>query len=331
MTERLARKYRDFAHHEAHRSALYAELGAGLAEDRALLAWLDALPVGKRQPNLVFASYRVVAGTPSGWAEFETVLKDRRDEVEAVMLERRTQTNEAARCAFMLPLMAALPQPIALLEVGASAGLCLLADRYGYDYDDGAHVLGSGPPVLRCRTDGAPPLPARLLGTGPPLLRCRTEGSPPLPDALPEVVWRAGLDLDPIDVFDEDRLHWLELLIWPGMEHRIETLRSAVDVARRDPPRVVQGDLRTDDLDALAAEAPKDATLVIFHTAVLAYVPRDGRAAFRERVGRLGAAWFAAEAPDLLGFEPHPSLMALARDGERVAMVDGHGGFLSWG
>ena len=309
MTERLARKYRDFAHHEAHRSALYAELGAGLAEDRALLAWLDALPVGKRQPNLVFASYRLVAGTPSGWAEFETVLKDRRDEVEAVMLERRTQTNEAARCAFMLPLMAALPQPIALLEVGASAGLCLLADRYGYDYDDGAHVLGSGPPVLRCRTDGAPPLPSRL----------------------PEVVWRAGLDLDPIDVFDEERLHWLELLIWPGMEHRIETLRSAVDVARRDPPRVVQGDLRTDDLDAFAAEAPKDATLVIFHTAVLAYVPRDGRAAFRTRVRRLGAAWFAAEAPDLLGFEPHPSLMALASGGERVAMVDGHGGWLSWG
>ena len=309
MSDRLARRYRDFARFEAHRSALYGELGAGIAEDAELLRWLDELPVGKRQPNLVFASYRLVAGTPSGWAEFETTIKDRRDEVEAVMLARRTQTNEAARCALMLPLMAALPQPIALLEVGASAGLCLFPDRYGYDYDDGARVLGSGPPVLRCRT----------------------EGSPPLPHALPEVVWRAGLDLDPIDVFDEERLRWLELLIWPGMEHRIETLRSAVEVARRDPPRIEQGDLRTDDLDELAAEAPRDATLVIFHTAVLAYVPRDGRAAFRGRVQRLGAAWFAAEAPDILGFEPHPNLMALASGGERVAMVDGHGGFLSWG
>ncbi|MDA0179425.1 DUF2332 domain-containing protein [Solirubrobacter phytolaccae] len=309
MTERLATGYRDFARHEARRSTLYAELGAGVAEDAELLGWLDGLPVGKRQPNLVFAAYRLVAGTPSGWAEFETTLKDRRDEIEGVMLERRTQTNEAARCAFMLPLLAALPQPIALLEVGASAGLCLLPDRYGYDYDDGA-----------CR-----------LGAGPPVLACRTEGSPPLPQALPEVVWRAGLDLDPIDVFDEDRVHWLELLIWPGMEHRIETLRAAVEVARRDPPRIVEGDLTTSDLDALAAEAPRDATLVIFHTAVLAYVPRDGRAAFRERVDRLGATWLAAEAPDLLDFEPHPNLMALARDGERVAMVDGHGGYLSWG
>ena len=78
----------------------------------------------------MFAAYRLVAGTPSGWEEFETTLKDRRDEVEAVMLARRTQTNEAARCALMLPLLAALPQPLALLEVGASAGLCLLPDRY---------------------------------------------------------------------------------------------------------------------------------------------------------------------------------------------------------
>lgn len=310
MTERLAKGYRDFARYEAHRSALYAELGAGVAGDGEVLAWLDGLPVGKRQPNLVFAAYRLVAGTPSGWAEFETTIKDRRDEIEAVMLERRTQTNEAARCSFMLPLLAALPQPLALLEVGASAGLCLLPDRYAYDYDDGAHTLGA---------------------PGAPVLRARTEGSPPLPDALPEVVWRAGLDLDPIDVFDEERIRWLELLIWPGMEHRIETLRGAVEVARRDPPRIVQGDLTTDDLDALAAEAPRDATLVIFHTAVLYYVLREGRATFREKVAMLGATWLAAEGPDVLGFARHPTLMALARDGKRVAHVDGHGGYLKWG
>jgi hypothetical protein len=309
MTELVVKDYRDFARYEAHRSSLYAELSAGIADDPPLLEWLAGLPVGKRQPNLVFAAYRLIAGTPSGWDEFETTIKDRRDEIEGVMLERRTQTNEAARCAFMLPLLAALPQPLALLEVGASAGLCLLPDRYGYDYDDGALTLGSGPPVLPCRT----------------------ENDPPLPQQLPEIVWRAGLDLDPIDVFDEDRIRWLELLIWPGMEHRLETLRSAVDVARRDPPRLVQGDLTTSDLDELAAEAPSDATLVIFHTAVLYYVPLDGRATFREKVAELGATWLAAEGADVLGLAPHQTLMALARDGERVAYVDGHGGFLSWG
>jgi hypothetical protein len=308
VSERIAAGYRDFAEHDAReRSPLYAELAAGVAGDRELLAWLDGLPVGKRQPNLLFASYRLVAGTPGGWAEFRAVLGERREEVEAVVLARRTQTNEPARCALMLPLLAALPQPLALLEVGASAGLCLLPDRYAYDY--AGHRLGDGSPRLRCRP----------------------EGPVPLPDRLPEVAWRAGLDLEPIDITDPERVRWLELLIWPGEEYRLETLHGAIEIARADPPRLVRGDLTTGDLDALASEAPRDATLVVFHTAVLFYVPSAGRARFRETVRRLGATWLACEGADVLDLEPGPaSLMALARDGRRVAWADGHGTFVSW-
>jgi hypothetical protein len=192
--------------------------------------------------------------------------------------------------------------------VGASAGLCLLPDRYGYDYD--GHRLGAGPPVLRTHV----------------------ENDPPLPTALPEIAWRAGLDLDPIDIDDDDQIRWLELLIWPGMEDRLDTLRQAVAVARKDPPRVVRGDLTTGDLNALADEAPKDATLVIFHTAVLFYVPTEGRRIFREKVKRLGATWLACEGPDVLGLASGSrTYMALARDGEQVARADGHGRELIWG
>jgi hypothetical protein len=302
-TEHLANGYRDFAAYEASgRSELYAELAAGVAGDEEILRWLDGLPTGKRQPNLLLAAYRLLAGTPSGFEEFKTHLHDRRDAIEAAMLARRTQTNEPARCALLLPLLAALPQPLALLEVGASAGLCLLPDRYGYDY--GGHRLGDG------------------------LLKCEPDGGVPVPDALPEVVWRAGLDLNPLDVTDPEEMRWLELLIWPGQEHRIHTLRAAVEIARRDPPRVLEGDL-TRDLPALAAEAPKDATLVIFHTAVLAYVPAAGRRAFREA---LTGTWIACEAASVLDLDPGPpSLFALAQDGRRVAWADPHGASLSWG
>jgi hypothetical protein len=308
VSEKLIRGYRFVAEHDApKRSPLYAELAAGVAEDRELIAWLEALPSGKRQPNLLFAAYRLVAGTPSGWPEFRSVLGERRREVEDVMLARRTQTNEPARCALMLPLLAQLPQPLALLEVGASAGLCLLPDRYGYDYD--GHRLGDGP-----------------------VLRCHVENDPPLPTRLPRIAWRAGLDLEPIDVTDDEAVRWLELLIWPGMEYRVDTLAQAVAVARRDPPRVVQGDLTTSDLDELAAEAPKDATLVIFHTAVLFYVPRAGRAVFRKKVADLKATWLACEGADVLGLrDDRSTYMALARDGRRVAWADGHGRELSWG
>ena len=302
---RVAAGYRDFAEYEAKaRSPLYAELARGVAQDEELVRWLEGLPIGKRQPNLLFTAYRLVAGTPSGWEEFRALLGERRGEVEAVVLARRTQTNEPARCALHLPLLAALPQPLALLEVGASAGLCLLPDRYGYDY--GGHRLGDGPPVLRCQPEGDVPLPA----------------------ALPEVAWRAGLDLDPIDLSEPDQVRWLELLVWPGQEHRLDVLRGAIEVARADPPRVVQGDLTT-DLPALIAEAPADATLVIFHTAVLAYVPSAGRKAFREA---LQGTWIACEVPRLLDLEPGPpSLFALAQDGRRVAWADPHGAHLSWG
>jgi hypothetical protein len=56
------------------------------------------------------------------------------DAVRSVMLARSTQTNEPARCAVLLPVLAQLPQPLALIEIDTSAGLCLLPDLYGYDY-----------------------------------------------------------------------------------------------------------------------------------------------------------------------------------------------------
>ena len=170
------------------------------------------------------------------------------------MRTRATQTNEAGRCAILLPVLAALPQPLALLEVGASAGLCLYPDRYGYRYGD--HRVGAGDPVLDCAATGMAP-----------------------PAGLPEVVWRAGLDLNPLDVTDPADVAWLEALIWPEHAHRRARLRAAAAIAAAEPPLLVRGDL-VDDLPALAAQAPAGATLVVFHTSVLYQVPAPRREAF---------------------------------------------------
>ena len=125
-----------------------------------------------------------VCGVPENMTHLNSSLRQARERIRSVMLSRTTQTNEPARCSVLLPVLARLPQPLALLEVGASAGLCLLPDRYGYDY--GERRIEPG-------VEGAP------------VFHCATNGAVPLPEAVPQVVWRLGLDLNPIDLSSDQR------------------------------------------------------------------------------------------------------------------------------
>ena len=71
------------------------------------------------------------------------------------MRARRTQTNEPARCAVLLPALAQLPEPLALVDVGASAGLTMLFDATP------TTTAGTGWPAP---TRTRPPCAARLRG-----------------------------------------------------------------------------------------------------------------------------------------------------------------------
>jgi hypothetical protein len=318
-TGEIAAAYQRFATVEASgRSRIYADIARRVSRDERCLSFLAALPAAKRQPNLLFGAVQLVAGPITGWAGFAAALARRAEDVARVMLSRSTQTNIPARCATLLPALAALPQPLALLEVGASAGLCLYPDRYGYDYGGGHRI---GPAVA-----------------GAPVFRCTAGPGTPLPDRPVEVVWRAGLDLNPLDVTDPDHTAWLEALVWPGEEHLGEQLRAAIEVARADPPRLVAGDLRT-DLPALLAEAPPAGTLVVFHTAVLIYLPDAAdRQRFADTVRASGATWLANEAPplvpglpaDALAGELLPGEFVLSQDARPLAVTDPHGGSVRW-
>jgi len=308
-----AENYRRFARREAAgRSAAYESLALAVADDEAVLGFLAGLPAGKRQPNLLFAAARYLLDAVPDVADLRHLVADRHDRLVEVMLDRRTQTNEPARCATMLPALWRLPQPLALIEVGASAGLTLLFDRYSYDYD-GSRVTGADPQA--------------------PVLSCHLEGPVPLPGGVPEVIWRQGIDLNPLDPASDDDVRWLECLIWPGEEGRVGRLREAVAAARRHPVTVRRGDL-LDDLAAVVSEAPGDATLVVFHTAVLAYVDVDKRAAFAEAVGAMGVTWLSNEAPGVLGWLPTATEsdgFVLVEDGRSVlAETDPHGRWLRW-
>lgn len=181
-----AENYRRFATRETRgRSPLYEQLAGGVADDPDLLEFLADLPREKRQPNLLLAAVRYLAGLQLGYDAFRSVVLDRRDEVSATMLARRTQTNEPARCATLLPALASLRQPLALLEVGASAGLCLLPDRYAYEYGTCRIDGQPGAPVLACRCLGPVPLPTGRLRWrgGPGSISTRSTSMPPTTSA----------------------------------------------------------------------------------------------------------------------------------------------------
>jgi hypothetical protein len=308
-----AENYRRFAVDEAAgRSAAYEQLALAVAGDDLVLSFLERLPVAKRQPNLLFAAARYLLGSPAEHTSLRSLVSERSDELAEVMRTRRTQTNEAARCAVLLPALALLPRPLALLEVGAAAGLTLIPDVYSYDY--GGH---------------------RVAGTDPeaPLLSCRPVGPVPLPDEALEVVWRAGIDLNPLELNDDDDMAWLSCLVWPGEADRAERLEGAIGAARRQPSPIYRGDL-LDDLERVAAQAPADATLVVYHSAVLAYVDLPKRQDFGAAVRELGAVWLSNEGDGVLpgvATGPGPATFLLVRDGEEVlAHTDPHGTWLEW-
>ncbi len=312
--ERIAAGYRAFAAESAVEAPAYSALAAAVAGDREVLSFLTGLPAGKRPPPLLLAALRFLGGVPADGADLrERVLGDG-ERLRHTLLTRATQTNEPARCAALLPALAMIGGPLALVEVGASAGLCLYPDRYGYEYD--------GRPV-------GPP--------GPVLIRCATSGAVPVPDARPEVVARIGVDLNPLDVTAPGDLAWLRALVWPGPveAERLQRLEAAAAIAAADPPTLRTGDLLEQLPEALAL-VPDGATPVVLHTAVLPYLDPDHRAAFVDRVRRLPVRWIAQEGAGMVPGtgEPYPGgwgpYFVLSLDGRPLAHTAPHGGRIDW-
>lgn len=311
----IADRYRDFAAYARDDSPTFGAWSLGVADDPEVHAWLADLPRLKQQPNLVFAAARW-HGATGAYDEFKGVLTGREAAVKATIRARATQTNEVGRLATLVPVLGLIEGPLALIEVGASAGLCLYADRYDYAWPDLGGLAGSGGTTLTAAATGAVPIP----------------------EQHPEIAWRGGVDLNPLDVTDEEQMAWLEVLVWPEQDERRARLREAIAIARQDPPTIRTGDL-FDHVEELIEEGSGTGTPVVFHSAVIAYLEDDSRERFHKMMTDLvnaGAChWISNEGPQVLpgitgDLAVPQGRFVMGLDGRPVAFTHGHGHAIDW-
>jgi hypothetical protein len=198
-----------------------------------------------------------------------------------------TQTNDVRRSAALTIglrcVQAQLSKPLVLVELGASAGLLLLFDRYRINV--GGHVLGPEDSPVDVPVAADEPLKALL------------------PAAMPRLADRVGVDLAPVDLADPVQVRWLEAFVWPEAHDDRTRLRAAVAIARADPPLVVQGDAVTGLLAILDSISEAYAP-VVFHSTLLTYLSALQRKAIVECMEAVGSrrelGWIPLEAPGFL-------------------------------
>lgn len=228
------------------------------------------------------------------------------------------QTNEVGRSAAvhaaLMHVVAAHGLPVSLFELGASAGLNLQPDRYGY-------ALGG----RRC---GARDSPVQLVPDW--------TGSAP-GGVEPIVVARRGCDRAPVDVTDPAARERLLAYVWPDQAARVERLRAALAIAVDDPPRVDEADAADWAESRLGEAGERGATRVLLHTIARQYFPPD----VDGRVARRIAACGEAATPDApfahVSFEQDgsrgPALdVTVWPDGTttRLAHAQAHGAAFVW-
>lgn len=275
MTGALAESFRKWSDIEAvaNASPLYEVLGHVVAGDHELLALASEAKHGQPAPNMLFAAvhlllagdrqsdlagyYRTLGGTrlpdERVGGLFRQYCRANSERIAPILRANMVQTNEVRRSAVLMPALAAVAEdgggPLALYEIGPSAGLNLNFDRYAYDY--GGHRVGSDSPVV---------------------LESDPRGDPPRV-LIPAVASRMGVDLNPLHPDDPAAMAWLRALIWPEHTDRLALLDAATGIARENPPELVAGDFR-EVLPERVLGAPTGSVPTIFATFVLNQFPK---------------------------------------------------------
>lgn len=238
-----------------------------------LMGGVHWLVLTQRAPELAayFPSVGGSGDAEGAWPALRSVLGEHREELRTA-LRQAPQTNEVGRAAVLigglLHVVANTRLPVQLVEIGASAGLNLWADRFRVEVGDGRGVGPADSPVV---------------------LANAWRGELPPRDVAVAVVGRSGCDLVPADPTTPEGRLTLTSYVWPDQSERLERLRGALAVVAEERP-VVERARAADFLDRLQLRS--GATTVLWHSVMWQYLPEPERHRVEERVAELsdGAA-----------------------------------------
>jgi hypothetical protein len=236
-------------------------------------------------------------------------------------LDGPPQTNEAGRSSNFIAAMLwlaeeGLPPRFACLELGSSAGINLMIDRFGYQL--GGIKAGPESPVMEFKPDW--------------------QGAPP-PDHTIEFAILKGCDVAPVDLTDPVQALRLKGYIWPEHAVRFERMDAAIAAAKASAPDLVQ--MNAADFVERELAGPQDAgtTRVLMHSIVWQYVPKDQQARVTAAMKAAGAnattdrplAWIALEA----NRDTHRHEMVVrywpgGDEGKLLAEAHPHGAWIKW-
>lgn len=340
--EELSHAFNRFSEIECRESSpLYEKLSLSISKDKDLLQIASHSTHGP-VPNIFFAAVRYLLlkgngpelsefypdiGLSSGvegdpFPLFHSFCVENESSIDAILSCRFVQTNEVQRSSLLMPafqfVLSKTDKPLAHIEIGASAGLNLLWDGYAYDY-------GSG--VIYDKKDSEVRLECDLKGTL----------FPPLRSELPGVVYRSGIDLNPLSVVNDDDVLWLKALVWPEHRKRLQLLDSAINIARGHSPEIVKGDA-LEILPELMEEAPLNSSICITSTFMLNQFRKEKREELKDLISHeaLSRSIYFIYV-EYVGYSQgsYPELHAIRyenaeRQDEKLALCQPHGYWLEW-
>lgn len=274
-------------------SVLYEHLSERIAADNELLRLASYVREGQPVPNLFFGAvhYLLMKGKDHEVREYYgSLVNHSRDALTAfpyfkdfclkyqhelicILKNKLVQTNEVRRCSYLYPAFCYIyektKRPLALVEIGTSAGLQLLWDKYGYSYNSDEEVYGEARSELR--------ISSKMQGARPPFM---LKQSPPVSS-------RTGIDLHINDLNNPDDYLWLKSLIWPDHTERIANFERASKCLETQSVDLIEGDgvkLITD----IALKIPQNAVVCVFHTHVANQIPNEDKHDLIEHIKKLG-------------------------------------------